>query len=152
MAKHNTARGGGPLGLARAEKPCPPNAGSSKTTIYINGGPRRYYGIKDDCSSRYNDFGALEMLPNANPDGTLCVKALGIQWILKAGGSFRALPGFTKTRGATRRCGGTGYLGWNQFGSIPAAIDYLRKWFDVRACDTWTQKRLAAHGVPNVPL
>lgn len=126
----------------------------NKIDIFINGAPVNFYGIKVERLQKVNPVGCLEVKPtNHNPDGTLCLKNYAMELIMAQGGNFQdPSTHYTATDGATRRCSGTGYAGWRKFGTMLDAVNYLRQYFNVRACDAMTQNRLSQHGVPDVPL
>ena len=66
--------------------------------------------------------------------------------IAQAGGSFTKERGYYKSRRSATHCwAGVGYQAGVDFGSVDAAISYLKQYFDVRACPgnkTFTNARL----------
>jgi hypothetical protein len=111
----------------------------------------RYFALKLLCIERPN-IGALEALPPNHPDGTVNAKQDLVEKIAAQGGNFLVQPGFNPAvLGSTRRVSGTGYVGWRQFGTIDAAIQYLRIYFTVRACNNATRQAIVDHGGPLLP-
>lgn len=113
-----------------------------------------YFALKRACGPHTRNMGALEESPQNLPDGTLNAKKNLVDEIAAKGGNFCVQPEFHPAilpLRPTRRVNGQNYIGWREFGNIDAAIQYLRIYFTVRACDKATRQALVDHGGPLLP-
>ena len=96
---------------------------------------KNYYAIKLTCKDRWN-LGLLEKRDGSLADNDGKTGSLG-DMITSCGGCFTRIKGLPYTvslNGESKTCGGTAYKGWVDFGSMPAAIEYLKKYFTIKYC------------------
>jgi len=123
------------------------NKNKSPNTIYIQEGPKAFLKIVDHCGSHYNDGMICYRHVHIWLKNDLASPRYLIREIRTAGGDFKG-PGFISLPNPdfNNPCtGGTNYEGGRLFESIESAIRYLKKYFNVRACDTnteWTQTNI----------
>lgn len=135
------------------EKPAA-NSAHGRKEVFLKLTKAHYIAVKLVCGESSN-WGALETLPNAVPDGTLNARRAMVDEIAAAGGNFLALPGFNAALAPgcpTRRVGGSGYEGWRELGSVDTAIRYLQGYFVVRVCNLATRDQVRRLGGPLLPL
>lgn len=108
---------------------------SAKQQLFVRS-QKPYDALVLTCKDKHN-LGVLEKrYASGGHPGTLNVKKELVNLIEQAGGDFEAEPGFVPAQnGMLRRCAGTGYIGWKDFGSMSAAIKYLEQYFDISNCD-----------------
>lgn len=94
-----------------------------------------YVAIKLDCDERHN-LGLIGVGGQNGAQGMLDVKEDFCDLIRHQGGNFQQLPGFVLSpNGRTHFGNGAGFLGWKNFGSQDAVIQYLRQYFNLVECD-----------------
>lgn len=94
-----------------------------------------YTAIKFDCDERPN-LGLIGVGGQNGAQGMLDVKEDFCDLIQQQGGNFQQLPGFVLSpNGRTHFGNGAGFLGWKNFGSQDAVIQYLMQYFNLVECD-----------------
>jgi hypothetical protein len=115
------------------------SAPKSKNTLFLSQKHKADAAItfKEACSIRWNlgwvcwQHGQLDLKVN----GALHTHRYLIGEIANADGDFLAEPGYTEESAPETHCrGGSQYQGGVPFGSVQAAVRYLKQYFDIKAC------------------
>ena len=107
-----------------------------RLTIHLEQGPKSYVKIVNQCGGHNEGMICLHKKPHIWLGNQRENRRYLIGAIAAARGNFTKMPGYIAAPGNVPNCGtgGSGYQGGVPFGSVKAAVRYLKQYFDIKAC------------------
>lgn len=109
---------------------------NDKLRIYLKEkkGPQTYLRIVNQCTEDGN-IGMICLRKHRENINHIWLRDFLIDEIAKAHGDFTAKPGYIPLNPGQQTCVGAHYTGGRGFATVGATVQYLKQYFDVKACE-----------------